>query len=145
MNLFKSKFAKLEAFADAKPAERTPDMLAAAQAEMDTANSGVILVPKTDTVKSGADLQEHLNTLERRATTAEAASTKAAADLKKVSEELTALKAKEVGDGQAETPPSGKDTPAPGDQTPEQKEAAALRAERDELPHNKDARRMLAE
>lgn len=80
MKLFKSKFASLEAFADAKPEERTPEMLAAAQVEMNAA--GLILVPMSDTIKTGADLQKHMDTLELNATTATEAATTAQNALK---------------------------------------------------------------
>ena len=71
MNLFKSRFANLEAYASAKPEERTPALLEAAQKDMTAA--GLILVPMTDTVKSGADLQAHIDGLETSATEAKAA------------------------------------------------------------------------
>lgn len=80
MNLFKSRFAKLEAYAAAKPEDRTPEMLAEAQQEINAA--ALILVPMTETIKSGADLQTHIDTLETKVTTATEAATTAQNALK---------------------------------------------------------------
>lgn len=142
MSLFRSKFAKLEALAAAKPEERTPEMLEAAQAELDTHTAGVILVPKTDTIKTGADLQNHIDGLEKKAKDADAAKVKAEADMKAAQDELAQLKAKVPNTG-ADTPVTGGDAPVSGDETAEQKEAKTLKAEVAALPHNEEARRLL--
>lgn len=85
MTLFKSKLRKLEAFVDTKADERKPAQLAEAQAELDQLQAGVILVPKTDTVKSAEDLQKHLDTLTKDAADAKAAEQTAKEALAKLS------------------------------------------------------------
>lgn len=82
MNLFRSRYAKLEAYAAAKPEDRTPEMLAAVQDELNAA--GVILVPMSETLKSGADLQKHIDELETKATVATKAATTAQDALKEL-------------------------------------------------------------
>lgn len=85
MGLFSSKFAKLEAFVSTEADKRTPDQLAAAQAELDAAGSGLILVPKTETIKTGADLDKHIADLKASEATAKTEAekaTKALADLR---------------------------------------------------------------
>ena len=142
MSLFRSKFAKLEALAAAKPEERTAEMLEAAQAELDTHTAGVILVPKTDTIKTGADLQKHIDGLEAKAKESDGAKTKAENELVTVQKELADLKAKVPTTG-ADSPVTGGDAPVAGDETAEQKEAKTLKAEVAALPHNEEARRLL--
>jgi hypothetical protein len=94
--LFKSKFAKLEALVAAKADDRTPEMLEAAQQELDRATAGLILVPKSDTIKTGADLEAHIEALQANATSAKAEAETALADAKKAQEALVALKGERV-------------------------------------------------
>jgi hypothetical protein len=101
MNLFKSRFTKLESFVSAKADERTPEMLAAAQSELDGLNADVVLVPKTDTIKSGTDLQSHLDKLANDATEATAAA-------KTAQDALTALKGTRVLDDARSSSDAGK-------------------------------------
>lgn len=79
--LFKSKLRKLEAFVDTKADERKPAQLAEAQAELDGMNAGLILVPKTDTIKTAEDLQKHLDDQAAALKAAKEAETKLKADL----------------------------------------------------------------
>lgn len=133
MKLFKSKFASLEAFADAKPEERTPEMLAAAQAEMTYA--GIILVPMSDTVKSGEDLQKHMDSLVHDATVAKAAA-------KTAQDALAALKGERVLPSNKVT--SEKKEGGDGLQdTPEQKEAKAAIEEVHNRSYTQQALRMM--
>lgn len=79
--LFKSKLRKLEAFVDTKADERKPAQLAEAQAELDSMNAGLILVPKTDTIKTAEDLQKHLDDQAAAVKAAKEAETKLKADM----------------------------------------------------------------
>lgn len=99
MNLFRSKLAKVEAFVSASAKERTPDLLGAAQSELDALDAGVIMVPKTDTIKTAADLQQHLDTLEAQAKTGRESQAKLAAAEKQVATlmaEMEALRTQRV-------------------------------------------------
>lgn len=81
MSLFRSRLAKVEALVTAKAEDRTPEQLEAAQTEL----GDFILVPKSDTIKSAADLQNHIDKLEGDAREAKAAAEtaqKALTDLK---------------------------------------------------------------
>ena len=101
MSLFKSRFAKLETFVNAKDGERTPDMLKAAQAELDAAGAKVILVPHSEGISSPEQLDKHIDTLKTDATEAKA-------EAKKAQDALTELKGKRVLDDQRTTPDAGK-------------------------------------
>lgn len=81
MSLFRSKLTKLEAFVDTKAAERKPEQLAEAQAQLDGLNADVLLVPKTDTIKTAADLQKHLDKLTADLKAAQDSETKLKADM----------------------------------------------------------------
>lgn len=81
MNLFRSRLAKVEALVSTKAEDRTPEQLEAAQTEL----GDFILVPKSDNIKSAADLQNHIDRLEGDAREAKAAAEtaqKALTDLK---------------------------------------------------------------
>lgn len=82
LNLFRSRFAALEALVSAKDEERTPEMLAAAQAEMDREGSGLILVPKAEGIQSADQLQQHIDDLVKEASEAKTAATTAQDALK---------------------------------------------------------------
>lgn len=125
--LFKSKFAKLEAFAAAKPEERTPDMLAAAQQEQDQQNTGVILVPKSEEIGTAADLQAHIEALETRATQAEAATAKVTKEM----EELRGTRVLPTQKVTADGDKGGDDGP----ETAEQKEEREQKARVMEMAH----------
>lgn len=104
---FKSKFAKLEALVATKADERTADQLSAAQAELDNAQAGVILVPKTDTITTGAQLQAHLEQLEKAAADAKAAEQTAKAEAEKAQQALTELRGTRVVDDARQTSDKG--------------------------------------
>lgn len=72
MGLFSSKFHKLETLAATKTEERKDEQLTAAQAELDAANAGVILVPKTADFKTLGELETHIEGLEKQASDAKA-------------------------------------------------------------------------
>lgn len=118
MNLFKSKFSKLEAFVNTKADERTADMLAAAQTELDTAGAGLILVSKTDTIKTGDDLQSHLDGLQSSANTAKA-------EAEKAQKALTDLKGSRAMDDHRKESDKG-DGGDGNDKSAEEKAAAAI-------------------
>lgn len=101
MSLFKSRFAKLEAFVTAKNDERTPDMLKAAQAELDAAGAKLILVPHSEGIESGAQLDQHIEALKKDATEAKAAA-------KTAQDALTELKGKRVLDTNRVSSDAGK-------------------------------------
>lgn len=115
MSLFKSKFSKLEALAAAKEDERTPVMLAAAQEEHDRSGSGLILIPKSETIKDGAALDKYIEGLEAIAKTAKAEAAAAA-------KELEELKGKRVVEGAA-----GSDKGDGGDELGAEAKAEAAR------------------
>ena len=104
---FRSKFAKLEALVATKAEERTAEQLQAAQAELDNAQAGVILVPKTDTITSSAALQAHIDGLEKQATDAKAAAATATAEAEKAQKALTDLRGTRVVDDARATSDKG--------------------------------------
>lgn len=122
MNLFKSKLAKLEAFVDAKEGDRTPAMLAAAQEELDRASAGLMLVPKTESLKDGAALDKHLESLQAAATKAQEEAKQAKAEAEKATKDLEDLKTKRVVDGAA-----GSDKGEGGDEMSDAEKAEAAR------------------
>ncbi len=96
LNLFRSRLSAVEAFLSAKPEERTAEMLAAAQAEFDRESGGLILLPKSDTVQSAADLQKHIDTLTKAADDAVKAEHVAKAAAETAQKALTELKGSRV-------------------------------------------------
>lgn len=134
--LFKSKFAKLEAYAAAKADERTPEMLAAAQRELDNAGLGLILVPHSEKIKSGADLDSHIESLETAATTAKAAAETA-------TKALAELKGKRVLDTNRVASDAGGEGDDQGTKTTEQLEAEEAQKLVQELPHYKRVHNIL--
>lgn len=118
MGLFSSRFAKLEAFVTAKADERTPDMLAAAQAELDAAGAKLILVPHSEGITNGAELDKHIEGLKSAATAANA-------DAKKAQDALTELKGKRVVDETRSTADAGN---GGDDKGQENEEATATKA-----------------
>jgi len=118
--LFKSKLTKVEAFVNAKADDRTPDMLAAAQAELDGLNANVIMVPKTDTIKSAGDLQNHVESLEKAATDAKAEVTTAKAEVTKVQGEMQTLKSTRVLGSDKQTSDKGTKGDDLGEKTAEE-------------------------
>jgi outer membrane murein-binding lipoprotein Lpp len=126
MNLFRSKFAKLEAMVAKKADERTADDLSAAQAEMDTNNAGVILVPKSDTIKSASDLQAHIDGLEKQVKEAKASEATAKAEAEKATKALTDLRGTRVLDDARETTDKGKGGDKTGEPTEEEKREAQV-------------------
>jgi len=106
--LFKSKFAKLEALVATKADDRTPEMLEAAQQELDRATAGLILVPKSETIKTGADLENHIEGLQKEATDAKASEATAKAEAEKAQKALTDLKGTRVLDDARSSSDAGK-------------------------------------
>jgi hypothetical protein len=136
MGLFSSKFAKLEAFVTAKSDERTPDMLKAAQAELDAAGAKLVLVPHSEGITSGAELDSYIEGLKAAATTAKAEAEKAATA-------LAELKGKRVLDTARVTSDAGKEGDDQGTETAEQKEVKEAQARVQELPHYKRVHNIL--
>ena len=135
MGLFSSKFAKLEAIASAKADERTPEMLQAAQAELNAAGAGLLLVPQTETIKTGKDLENHIEQLQTAATTA----TTAADTAQKA---LTELRGKRVLETQKVTSDKEEGGDATGKPSAEELE---LKKRVADMPHNKRAQALLSE
>ena len=106
MGLFSSKFAILESYVDKKATERNAEDLTNAQVEMDRANAGLLLVPKTDTIKTGKDLDNHINGLTTRAEKAEN-------DLAEANKTIAKLKGTTPETGNPEEPVV-ENSPAPG-------------------------------
>ena len=136
MNLFKSIFSKLEAFTKAPTADRTTDMLQAAQAELDNAGAGVILVPKNDTITTAEQLQAHIDGLEARATTAEAS-------LAEANKKLEAIEDKRLLTEQRATPDNGQGGDTPEGETAEQKEQREKRDAVKQMPHYQRVQKIL--
>ena len=134
MGLFSSKFAILESYVDKKATERNAEDLTNAQVEMDRANAGLLLVPKTDTIKTGKDLDNHINGLTTRAEKAEN-------DLAEANKTIAKLKGTTPETGNPEEPVV-ENSPAPGTElTAEQKEQKELDAAVAAQAHNKTADR----
>lgn len=134
MGLFSSKFASLESYVDKKATERKPEDLSNAQAEMDRSNAGLLLVPKTDTIKTGKDLDDHITGLTTRAEKAEN-------ELAEANKTIAKLKGKTPETGAPEEPVVA-NSPAPGAElTAEQKEQKELDAAVAAQEHNKTADR----
>lgn len=131
MGLFSSKFAKLEAFVSTEADKRTPDQLAAAQAELDAAGSGLILVPKTETIKTGADLDKHIADLKASETTAKA-------EAEKAQKALTDLRGTRVVDDARQTSDKGDG----GDVDNKAAKEAEAKVHNPEAPWNATADRM---
>lgn len=123
---FKSKFAKLEALVATESDKRTPDQLAAAQQELDTAGAGLMLVPKTDTIKSGADLDAHVANLNKEATDAKAAAAASKAAEEKVTKELADLRGSRVMDDQRKESDKQEGGDDQGQQSEAKKAAASV-------------------
>lgn len=136
MSLFKSKFAKLESFSGAAVDTRTPEMLQLAQAEMDSANAGIVLVPKNEKFKTLAELDTYVESLEADATDAKAAA-------KTAQDALTELKGQRVlgSDKVASDKKEGGDTNAPK----QSKEALEAIEAAHEKPYTERVMKMLAE
>jgi hypothetical protein len=100
--LFRSKFHRLEAFAAATPDQRNTENLAAAQGELDAAKAGLILVPKSETITSLAELMAHIQELQQAAQNAKAEAALATESLETLKKErvLTPQKvASDKGEG----------------------------------------------
>lgn len=134
MGLFSSRFAKLEAYTDLKAGDRKPEHLAEAQTEMDRASAGLILVPTTDTIKTGKDLDAHIDGLKSRAEKAEG-------DLAEANKTITKLKGTTPETGKPDAPVVA-GSPSPGtEETPAQKEQRELDTAVAAQDHNKTADR----
>lgn len=133
MSLFKSRFTKLETFVNTKESERTPDMLKAAQAELDAAGAKLILVPHTEEVTSPEQLDKHIDNLKTDATAAKA-------EAKKAQDALSALRGQRVLDSGRHSSDAGK---GGDDQGQENEEAKAEKTVTDpSRPWNAMADRM---
>lgn len=144
MALFSSKFKALETLATTKAEERTEAQLTAAQAELDKANAGIILVPHTEGITSPAQLDAHITALEQRAEKAEkeAKTEKARADAAQA--KLTEAKITLDNTG-ADTPKTNQDTPPPTTETPENVERVKLMEAVKSTDHMKTAERLLGQ
>lgn len=135
MGLFSSKFASLESYVDKKATDRKPEDLTNAQAEMDRANAGLILVPHSDKIKSGKELDEHITGLTSRAEKAEN-------DLAEANKTIAKLKGTTPETGKPDAPVV-KESPAPAqEETAAQKEQRELDAAVAAQDHNKTADRV---
>lgn len=119
MSLFKSRFAKLEAFVNAKESDRTPDMLKAAQAELDSHMAKLILVPHSEGISSPEQLDKHIGDLKADAATAKA-------DAKRAQDALTELRGTRTVDSVRATADAGSGGDAKGELSEEQKATAAV-------------------
>lgn len=128
MNLFRSKFAKLEALVATKADERTPDQLQAAQAELDTAQAGVILVPKSEGITTGAELQQFIDKLQKDL---QAEAERRAA----VEKQMEALRNTRVLDHAHANSDKGTGGDAQGAQSAEAQETAKLQSRVKQMPH----------
>ncbi len=142
MGLFSSKFAKLEAFASTKADDRTPEMLQAAQAELSAAGAGLILVPQSETIKTGKDLENHIEQLQTAATTAKQAEEAAKTAATTAQEALTALKGERVLGSDKVTSDKGTGGDKAGEPSAEDK---AVMEQVAELPHNQRAKALLSQ
>ena len=143
LNLFRSRLSAVEAFLSAKPEERTAEMLAAAQAEFDRESGGIIMVPKSETVQTAADLQKYIDGLVKAATDAVAAERIAKAAAETAQKALTDLKAERVLPSQRFT----SDKKEGGDHNKDEATKAfeAARAEVMAKPHMQRVVRMMNE
>lgn len=126
MNLFRSKFAKLEALVAKEAKDRTADDLTQAQNELDTHNAGVILVPKSDTIKSAADLQSHIDGLVKAEKDAKASEATAKAEAEKAQKALADLRGSRVLDDARESTDKKKGGDKTGEPTEEEKREASV-------------------
>lgn len=134
MGLFDSRYKKLEAFAGMKAEDRKPEHLAEVQTEMDRSNADLIAVPKTDTFKSLADVENHIDGLTKRAEKAEG-------ELSAANATIAKLKGTTPETGKPDSPKVEK-SPAPAaEETPEQKEQRLLNEQVAQQEHNKAADR----
>lgn len=109
--------------------EKTPELLTAAQAELDALNTGLFIVPKNDAVGNVDALNKHIEALSTRATAAETKATELESKLAVATKEVEKLGGKPKSDDAVVEPAAKKDPAAPGKDT----------FNEDELPWNKEA------
>lgn len=136
MSLFKSRFAKLESYVTTKESERTPDMLQAAQRELDAAGAKLVLVPHSEGIASPEQLDKHIEDLRGEATTAKA-------EAKKATDTLAELRGKRVLDSARETADDGKGGDDQGTKTAGEKQAEEARSGVKQMDHYQKAARLL--